>query len=629
MMTPSTPKNMAKTSVIASWALLTLVLFFSSANTALSQGSCEECENPLVEIKKFRMEGDIPNFEEWIGWDQAQQGGSHFTAQVERSLTAWIEFVNKNPCADFYTIIEHPDGHTTRHGKKTGKAKYEIRSTATIKNSTNGEKAVVRHVVHERIKLEEPITTPNGNLQWFDVKTIFDKAEFVPTIAQVYIEHKLISLKNGEVYDTGSDLIDWVPEPSEEEGSYFYDEDAEIEVDGISYLPNDGLIIGSVPPSTISSSRIHFDKGDVGTTIRMKETPSGLSLEVDDHSRFPPLYKLKISAIKNQFNETMPDNVRVALRVEKGDLKSGELIDGWRVFNTTGGKIRDEVLYRPPQCEEATEDTLEVAGVCDYHDGPETVGKKRFTRIIPNSGCFDATLTITGTLVLNKDESHESTSWDSYKEYRTYEKRIMATVVMSLEMTNFVEMFPFNEIWEYYRPKKRYLTSFNAVFRDTRYEMGASKGHGFETHQVISGYAENKRFTSPMMVHTVILALDRKTRKAKRIFFPGANIGFEFMIQDKMNSKQWSPDSPVKREAEIKHSKKNEEFPIGPVGKPRRTIAGNIYPDLIVSMGDGISFFGGSGTATKNTMGNECYWYDNCSERKTFRWTLSRRKKQD
>lgn len=620
-------KTLSRTFLITVYVVVALF----QTGIPIFAGDCSECDNPLVEIKNCDFEGDIPEFDEYGGWKEAKEGDVDVGSQMARGIEIFGRLKQNNPCADVYYIVNPPDRAPYRVGAK-GDAKFEVRSTATIHKCVNGETTVVRHVVDKQIPLDPPQMSPQGNLISFTVENILDEFQLVPVNSQVFVKHELVALKNGVVYDKGDDLLDWVDPSPEEGGNYFYDEDASVESGGYTILPNDGLIVGPTSPMTFASLTIHFDKGDIGETIRKKETPASCSVDVDDQDEFPPYYKLKISDITNKFNETMPDNVKVALKVEKGKIhKGGEKLDDWYVFKTTGGKITDKILYLPPQCEEAQEDKISFAQVCDYHDGPESVGKTQFSRKIPNKQCFDATLTITGTLEISKRESHDSTSWDEYDEYRTYDELINASVTMSLKMTNSVDMFMFDEYWEYYKPVTRNISSFSAITNDIRYEYGMTKGgHGFETDHRFIGIGTGSRFATPALADIIIIAYDKKTKKAKRIVTTGAAIAYKHSVQEDLHTKKFSPEKGVATHSESNNKMSDKQFKLGPVQEPVAVSggAGEAPPDLFVTNGDGIKSFGGYGTITIDTSGDDCYWYDECRETKTFRWSFSKSKKK-
>jgi hypothetical protein len=126
---------------------------------------------------------------------------------------------------------------------------------------------------------------------------------------------------------------------------------------------------------------------------------------VDDTTRYPPHYTLELTDIMNEFDEPLPNNVRVALRVNQGELLGGTKMDGWMVYNTQDGRTQFPVLYEPPQCPEAESAKLEIAEVCDWHDGDPSPGEPRVTKRIPLRQCTNWA----GTFTINYQSQDE---WD-------------------------------------------------------------------------------------------------------------------------------------------------------------------------------------------------------------------------
>ncbi len=392
--------------------------------------TCGECEDPLVEVGDVVFGGDLPNFEEFVGWDEAKEGVEDFCTEYSRGMMVFTGFTKEHPCADMYYIIDATYDEPERFGADTGTAKYLIKTLAHFDTSDSGEPALVRYTIGRKIKLDSPRIV-NGKIEEYDYVIDEEGVDLVPILGQVQIDHELIALKNGQVYDEATDVIDWVRDPAgmeidssvpegEEDLSYFFGNDETLIRDGVLYSANEGLIVGRFAPGSLASLSIHFEHGDVGRTIRQKETPSSCALDVDDTTAAPEYFVLEISDIKNQFVrhggfETLPSNVLIALRAKKGSVKGGVNLQGWRVFTTSGGKIPQQILYDPPPCEEAKEDVLEFAGVCDFHDGPPSVGSVQFTRTINNVLCHDVSAKVTRTVTdVFHNETHESRKdWDA------------------------------------------------------------------------------------------------------------------------------------------------------------------------------------------------------------------------
>jgi len=336
---------------------------------------CGECPNPLAQIMDCKYEGDIPDFKEWGGWYEAAEGFGDTHSQYQRAMDIFLEFIKNNPCIDVYYLIEKPMG-TYQAFTKRGVAKYIIRSTAMIVNAKEGDTTVVKS---------------NSDLK------------LVPLVGQISVTHELVALKNGEVYDKGKILIDWVSDPESDQENYFFAGDNSLTVDGITYFANDGLLIGTFPPAALATTSIKLENGDPGITIRKMETPSSCSLNVDTDSPF--LYKLKITNIKNLMDKPLPNNVRLALKTDLGTIEGVEELEGWKVFTTSEGEIPDFIDYKPPECIAAKikSDTLRIAAVCEWHDGKPSIAKKYITQSIPPPDCGDWMGTFSYHRTVNKE----------------------------------------------------------------------------------------------------------------------------------------------------------------------------------------------------------------------------------
>lgn len=385
--------------------------------------SCGECEDPLIEIKDVVFGGDLPNFEEFVGWDEAKKGVEDFCTEYSRGMMVFTGFTKEHPCADMYYILDALQDKPRRFGAHTGTAKYAIKTLAHFDTSGSGELGLVRYTVGRKIKLDPPRIV-NGRIEEYDYVIEKEGVDLVPLLGQVQIDHELIALKNGQVYDEATDVLDWVRDPAgmeidssvpegEADLSYFFGFDETLVRNGVMYSANEGLIIGRFAPGSLASLEIHFEHGDVGRTIRKKETPSSCALEVDDTTAAPEMFLLEVSDIKNRFArhggfETMPDNVMIALRARKGTVEGGINLQGWRVFTTSGGRIPQQILYRPPPCEEGSDDVLEFAGVCDFHHGPPSVGSVQFRRTIKNVLCHEVSAKVTRKVKeVFHNETHE------------------------------------------------------------------------------------------------------------------------------------------------------------------------------------------------------------------------------
>ncbi|MFX1536539.1 MAG: hypothetical protein ACFFDI_20170, partial [Promethearchaeota archaeon] len=399
---------------------------------------CNECPNPLVEVKPSRIEGldeDIPFFE-----DEDDFGMMREVADNVRGFS-YLEFRERNPCADTYFIFKGKMD-TVRIGIKKGNANYVVESDIAITQAKDSEQTIVRH-------------TGKDNNKHYDSEGI--PIDLVPLLGRIYFVHKLIALKNNEIYDQGSSHADCVPEPPEGEG-YFCPIEPAI-IDGKQYDPAQGLLPVSTLPSTpkwwkfnrekvtlqdISGVGIHFEKGDIGVTIRKKETPTSCSIPIEN--LFPEsslFYKLKIENITNCFNEPLPDNVRIALKVDVGKIEGEEEIDGWQIFNTSGGSLEwTFISYFPPDCTEENYPSvanLSIAPVCEWHDGDPTIGNPRISKEIPLPECGKWVGTVTYRNEFHKIENKNYEASGKYWEtHLNHHSNIQVTIPLNLKESPFV-----------------------------------------------------------------------------------------------------------------------------------------------------------------------------------------------
>ncbi len=568
------------------------------SHTLSGQENCEECQNPIVELKNMEI-GDVASAadeiakmsEEFYGWEVllGRNGISAFDV-LQRGFGFLSEIKKKNPCADTYYIFENLVDQPKRIGAKEGQAKFEIRTTLNlIKKASKGDKALVWHVVDE----------------------ISTELELIPKKGTIEIINELVALKNDDVYDNGNLQIDWVADPPEDEG-YFNAAGETLTIDGQTYKGSNGLFTGSFSTGDIAGAPIIFDKGDIGITIRKKETPSDCSVDVDDISKFPPHYKLKVSDIKNQFNETMPNNVKIALKAELGKIISGEERNGWRIFNTVNGQISDEILYSPPSCAEAKVDILKVAGICDYHDGTPSVGKPRFDQKITNSRCYDAVVTMTSTYTNKKryDKSGDP-GYIVFKEKKTYDREIKATITIGMELQHGIEMRLWNEYWEYYIEKSRDINSFSDKTHDYWYCYHETESSSWYDERTRIEEGKEEEFGYPLPT-SIVLIYDLPKNEPQRVMVGGPFI--KYKIYKEIEHRSWV-NGILETENES-YVDMSQGFWISPVEENKNAPDSPSLQnhDFVIKTRDGKDSFKGDGKVEQIERGDDCYDYDECRE---------------
>jgi len=350
--------------------LFIILILQLTTSFAPGQVDCGECPNPLVELKNLKKE-EIKNIgdlyeklaREYYGWEEGELG----VGEVLEKGFNFLDFKKENPCADMFYMAETGLPEDTRVGAKQGAAKYYIESTLRMKAAQPGEKAVAIRVVYDE----------KGN-------TVSQREEYVPKLGSIEVHHRLVCLKNNEVYDTGDLSFDWLADPPANEG-YFY-----------AQKGSDGIVVGLFSPGSIAGLPIELRRGDVGQTIRNKETPSSFMLDVDD-TLYPPYYQLKIRDIRNLYGEALPNRIQVAIRPKHGEIIGGEKVDGWNVFPTEGAEIKSPILYKVPECSQTDREIIEIAAYCDWHAGEPTTGQPQASQPFFIPKCFDLSLTIAVT----------------------------------------------------------------------------------------------------------------------------------------------------------------------------------------------------------------------------------------
>lgn len=452
-------------STLIFFCLISLIIMTWN-RSVFAQGDCGDCPHPLVGLAEMKITGDLEAVRDIIngymdyqftgrlpertaGWDNLlRRDDGILPLDLAARINALDTFRLKNPCAKLILTYQ-----------KVGAAKkYRIESTAEIKIG-NGQ-VVVEH----------------------ESDTGIEKLA-VPRIGTIHIKHELIALKNGQIYDTGREIIDWVtppPPPSDK------------------YRATQGTIMpGYFDTPDLHCKEISLSHGDVGITIRKKETPSSCSIKVDHQSKYPPFFEIKVKEIKNLFAEKMPDNVKIAFKAEKGEIMNGEEIDGWRIFSTKGGEIGTPIMYKPPKCNESDTDFLKIAGVCDFHDGPISIGKERFKKKILNPYCHDVTAKITITKTNTRDFNETKGQPGSYHsiEQSNYKENFKCEIFLTCEKEPRIDYKADRKSFKIKIQRYYYLVK-SARIQSASYE-GQYSGHGKNSDAVGLRHSwNNNRSTS-------------------------------------------------------------------------------------------------------------------------------------
>ena len=573
-------------------------------------GPCSNCADPLVQVKDISVGGDLgdlPETSQFHGWNLAEVDGlSQFVRGID-----YLEWREKNPCADIYFLIfSIPADRYIRVGPKSGDAKYTVESEITLLRETQGRNTIVRHVVEKQTRL------PEGGKHRYDVETVSDQVELVDLVGQVKMEHKLGALKNNQTYDSEVNTIDWVEDPPPDEGpeilepgqsrlshSYFSASGERIVHDGQVYTSNDGLIVGrDFSKSSLASLDISFPRGDIGVTIRRMETPLAATLEIDDRTGFPPHYKLHLRDITNEFGEPLPDNVKIALKAEKGSIDNGKYFDqDWRIFSTKNGEIPEAVLYEPPDCGEAKQDTLVIRGVCDFHDGPISIGANGLKKSIPNSKCYDLSLSESRTITVRGQQDYPRSKGKLSGTLR-------ATVFMTFEHVDT------GKGAEEYKCK-----TLNYSFSMTSDEEEVDPGSPASTRPKTWTRTWKRRLQSyeveyPAEAFILTLRFDKNHKKVLGVYWGQNNLPYRYKLSSRQT--EGGTETTVRSGAIDM-----------PAGYALHEPAPKWRTELNPTTGDGVNFFGG--TVEKDSTGTFLSPFElqdkHVQESDIYRWSISRR----
>jgi len=601
-------------------------------------GPCSDCPNPLVELKDIRLGGSLPEISNYGGWYEAGQGYADVFSRYLRGMD-YLCWRDEHPCADvqYYVDVgdEYVGSQPMRMGPR-GKPKYEVRSEILIVQDTQGSKVPIRHIVEKQTRLKEPVTSQGGNLQWHTVETISDKVELVPLLGSISVEHQLVALKNNQVYDKGNSVIDWVASPPPDEGpdvlepgqskvthSYFCAWKESISDGGQVCTSHDGLVIGDFAPGDLASVRVAFTKGDIGITIRKTETPSTAVIQVDDRSAYSPHLKLSVTDIRNQFDEPLPDNVRIAIQAEKGRIASGEKwVGGWSVFTTRQGAIREQVLYEPPDCDEGSIDTLWIAAVCDYHDGPASVSRSRIQQKVANPHCFDLTVHMRATCSMHAEYHDEDSIGTSDRHATGYGQAVTDMALKhAYNRDDWGQEGSWDEVYEGTIVHWSYSYSVRGLEVNTVPGIGTNVHHRYE--QAINSRLDHDQ----VKLHLYI----DKDGKVKYVSWNKVLINY--------TRKCWATGAGSDGDHyEFEEGPYETQFGLPPWALTNRCY-GRPERSLIPTFGDGVRHFGGE-TRQVRRGGEDDHiglwdmdwcvpdYRENAEYRATYRWEITRRPKQ-
>ena len=313
------------------------------------------------------------------------------------------------------------------------------------------------------------------------------------------------------------------------------------------------------------------------------------------------------------------------MKAEKGKLEGGEFIDGWHVYPTIEGRTNKKIKYFPPQCAIDESDVIEIAQVCDYHDGPMSLGTTKFTKKITNPLCSDATLTMTSRhlqeMTLDRDETIGNDHYIRKSDF-LYDRK--GTITLQLKKHSVIDQPMLPELWIYYMSESRSFDSWDIKYFDHRDELRESKSGWFTQKIREDAQISDVRLKTPDVPMMVIVAYDKKSKKAKRVMVQASfDIGYKMSILKTTESESSQGGKKETRNNDESRTK-NDSYFLEVAGETVKDPAINKeFPSgCLVSGGDGKTTFTGFGKTEKIKPVDNNRYYDEERDLKTFEWSL-------
>jgi len=397
-------------------------------------------------------------------------------------------------------------------------------------------------------------------------------------------------------------------------------------------------------------------------------TPEHEAIEINDSM------KIEISDFEGFYGGKPKSINRIIVHALYGTITNGNKCDigpDYKVFTLENEKIT--VKYHAPGDCEITEDRITVFNSCDILPKSKwplekTEMNERITEKNINISCWDATITLTKTVTkeIVKEKSEDKTEGNCRnhsEEHYNLNEKIDASVFVALELEYSVDMPPFNQTFEYYKPLNVNLSSFNYSSGDFKTlagnygGSGCAKG-GYETKVNTQRILNNKELVGQGTITETrwIVVIDNETKKAVKIIPVVYKIDYKITERESMHSKIWS-DNDKDEDSKTDTKNSDKTFELGPVADPitdptvkssdqwvedylerqgvklpegvqipkqeNSDVQKEIPPDILVKFGDGETNFGGEGSKTINEP-NE-YGYE--KEERIYSWQMMIKKK--
>jgi hypothetical protein len=273
---------------------------------------------------------------------------------------------------------------------------------------------------------------------------------------------------------------------------------------------------------------------------------------------------------------------------------------------------------------------------------------------------YDATLTLKGSYKKTEKSHYETkNSWGDNENTLETEDFREASFYVPLKMVDAYDVEVQNLRYELYQPLDINLSHFNASFKSTEYQSSIAPDQGSKTTIIRKKTASDRKISikEVMLQNHIVMTLDLKTGKVRKIDLDGFAIGFTWNETIDIHKDSWwqPPPQPGHETIDDRQSSKSDDsFQVGPVEDPvpdptikssseeimnylkemgiplpadadinKEEEVPKIEPDLLVKFGDGKSYFGGEGSKIiDNSEGSTVN-----REEFSFSWQATRKKK--
>ncbi|MCJ7553752.1 MAG: hypothetical protein MUO34_07690 [Ignavibacteriaceae bacterium] len=273
----------------------------------------------------------------------------------------------------------------------------------------------------------------------------------------------------------------------------------------------------------------------------------------------------------------------------------------------------------------AGEQDKQITIVASYYpkDYPESVQGKAVVKVSPSKS--DAILTMTSRhlneMTLDRDETIGN---DHYIRKSNYQYDRKGTITLQLKKHSVIDQPMLPELWVYYMSESRGFDNWDIKYFDHRDELRESKSGGFNQKIREDAQISDVKLRTPDVPMMVIVAYDKKSKKAKRVMVQASfDIGYKMSIQKSTETESWLGEK-TETNSNDESRTKNDSYFFQVAGEPVKDPAINKeFPSgCLVSGGDGKTTFTGFGKTEEIKPVKNNKYYDEERDLKTFEWSL-------